>query len=292
MNIFKALFGSSDESPEEKRKADEKRRFDMFKYDGVRATKMGHPDYAVKCYREALAIHDDPEVRDYLSQVLIRTGAFDEAREELRILAGIEPDNASILVRTAQVAYLQEDYAAMSEACGLALQIDKDNARVHYLYAQAYIGQDNAVGAIAMLTKAIALQPDMDDAYLLRGQTLLKMGDTDGAGEDAAHLMDIEPNNEDVLMLKARVEHARGNADVAIDIYNKVVEVNPFCTDAFRERGRIKFDRGDMRGAQADMQTVMELEPETVTDINGEYSAEGVEQKVRRAYDNINPLGL
>ena len=54
MNILKALFGGSEETPEEKQKADEIRRFDMFKYDGVRAAKMGQTDYAVKCYREAL----------------------------------------------------------------------------------------------------------------------------------------------------------------------------------------------------------------------------------------------
>ena len=82
MNILKALFGGSEETPEEKQKADEIRRFDMFKYDGVRAAKMGQTDYAVKCYREALKIHEDLEVRDYLSQALIRMGEFDGAREQ------------------------------------------------------------------------------------------------------------------------------------------------------------------------------------------------------------------
>lgn len=104
--------------------------------------------------------------------------------------------------------------------------------------------------------------------------------------------MDVAPENEDVLLLKARVERKRGNADAAIDIYNKVTEVNPFCVDAFRERGAVRYEKGDMNGAKADMQAVLELEPEKAADINGEYSAEGVEHKVRQAYSNINPLGL
>ena len=40
MNFFKALFGGSEETPEQKQQADEARRFDMFKYDGVKAPLM------------------------------------------------------------------------------------------------------------------------------------------------------------------------------------------------------------------------------------------------------------
>ncbi len=292
MNIFKALFGGSEETPEEKQKADETRRFDMFKYDGVRAAKMGQAEYAVKCCREALAIRDDLEVRDCLAQALMRTGAFDEAREQLHVLAGAEPDNAAIHIQLAHLEYMQEDYAAMAEACGKALAADKDSAAAHYLYAQAYIGQGNAVVAVAMLTKAIALNDSYADAYLLRGRTLLSMGDVDGADADAAHLLTVAPDSEDVHMLKARIEHRRGNAAEAIAIYNKVVELNPFSADAFRERGAVRYEQGDMDGAKEDMQAALELEPEKAADISGEYSAEGVEHKVRQAYSNINPLGL
>lgn len=292
MNIFKALFGGSEETPEEKQKADEARRFDMFKYDGVKAAKMGQPDYAVKCYREALAIREDLEVRDYLAQALIRMGDLDGAREQLKMLADAEPGNVAIAMQEAQVAHMQEDYEAMSAACERAMQADKDNARVHYLYAQAYIGQGNAVVAVAMLTRAIALDENLGDAYLLRGRTLLDMGDATGAGADVERLMAMAPDNEDVLLLSARVERAKGNADAALDIYNKVIDVNPFCADAFRERGAVKYDKGDMNGAKEDMQTALELEPEQAAAITGEYSAEGIEHKVRQAYSNINPLGL
>lgn len=292
MNIFKALFGSKEYTPEERQKADETRRFDMFKYDGMRAAKIGQFDYAVKCYNEALGIHNDLEVRDCLAQALIHTGALDEAREQLCILAEAEPDNVAIKIQTAQVAYMQGNYEAMATACERALQINKDHAVAHYLYGLAYVGSGNVVGAIAMLTKAVLLQPDMSDAYLLRGRTLLSLGDAAGADKDATRLLEMASDSEDALLLKARIEHTRGNNDIAIDIYNKVIEINPFCTDAFRERGAIKYEKGDTRGAQADMQTVLELEPDKVTDINGNFSAEGIEQQVRQAYSNINPLGL
>ena len=80
--------------------------------------------------------------------------------------------------------------------------------------------------------------------------------------------------------------------DEAIATFTKVIEVNPFSPDAFKERGQVKYDRGDMEGAKADMLKVMEIDPEQASNVTGEYSAEGIEHKVRQAYSNINPLGL
>ena len=92
--------------------------------------------------------------------------------------------------------------------------------------------------------------------------------------------------------MAARVAHAKGLDDEAINIYNKVTDLNPFQLDAYRERGKIRFDRGDKQGAEEDMQKVLELNPSEMADVSGDYSAEGVEQAVKRAYSNMNPLGL
>ena len=93
-------------------------------------------------------------------------------------------------------------------------------------------------------------------------------------------------------MLKARIERAKGNADAAIEAYGRVIDANPFCIDAFKERGALRYEKGDMAGAKEDAQHAMELEPKDMEAVNGEYSAEGIEQRTRQAYRNINPLGL
>ena len=66
----------------------------------------------------------------------------------------------------------------------------------------------------------------------------------------------------------------------------------PFSTDAFKERGQVKYEKGDMNGAKEDMQKVLEIDPDKVAAITGEYSAEGIEHKVKQAYSNINPFGI
>lgn len=292
MGFWSQLFGGKELTPEEEKQEQQAKQFDLLKYDGVKAMKMGKVDYAVRCFQETLKLKDDLETRDYLSQAFIRLGQLDEAVAELEQLAAAEPQNVSIQSRIAQVAYMQEDYDRMAAACEHALQTTADEPLVHFLYAQAYMGQRNVVGAIAMLTKAIALKADYADAYLLRGQTLLQMGDLAGADADADWLMTHVGEQEDVLLLKARLEAAKGNGDAAIGLYDRLVEVNPFSLEAYKERGRLRLDKGDKAGAEADMQKVLELDPQQLADVSGEYSAEGIEQRVKQAYSAVNPLGL
>jgi len=292
MGFWNALFGGTELTPEEQKQEEEAKRFDLLKFDGIRAYKMGQTDFAIRCLNEALKMHDDLETRDYLSQALITSSQLEPAYEELQHIAQAQPDNLAIYLRMAHVAYMLEDYERMAEVCSTAQTIDDSNALVYYLTAQAMMGQNDSVGAIAMLTKAIALQEDYADAYLLRSQTLLRMGDTATADQDAEWLIDHVGDHEDVLLLKARIEAAKGNADEAIGLYGKVIDMNPFSIEAFRERGQLRFDRGDKDGAGEDMQKVLELDPNQLANVNGDYSAEGIEQHVRQAYSAVNPLGL
>ena len=291
MGFWNSLFGG-ETNPEEEKKAADERNFDLLKYDGVKAMRMGQYEYAVKCFEKALETKEDAEVRDYLSRAFIRMGRLDDALAELKMLTMQEPDNIHLKMQAAGVAYMKEDYAEMVALCEQALALDADNAMVHLFYAKAELGQDNIIQGIARLTKAIALEENLADARLLRGQTLLKMGDFNAATEDVAWLTEHTEESEDVLLLHARIEAAKGNADEAIRIYSQVIDVNPFQVDAFRERGKLRLEQGDKQGAEEDMKMVLELNPEEMADVNGEYSAEGIEQKTRQAYSNLNPFGI
>lgn len=283
MNFFKALFGSKPKTPEEDKKETEEHNFDVLKYDGKQAMMQGNAEYAVKCLTHALKIKDDPETRDYLSQALIRQGDLLMAYEHLQKLAETEPDNVKIYIRMANVAYMMEDYNAMSNACEKAMLVDKDMPELMYLYAQACIGLKDSPNAVAMLTKAINLREDYGDAYLLRGETLLADGKLDDAAEDVAWLMERYSETEEVLMLNGRLEKAKGDSDRAMATFNSVIELNPFSIDAYRERAAIKMEQGDKEGYDEDMQKIQEMTPEN--------DEEDIEEKTRQAYKNSNPFG-
>lgn len=292
MGFWKTFFGGEEESPEEQKKDADTKNFDLLKYDGVKATRIGQLDYAVKCFREALKLRDDMETRDYLQRTLVSVGRLDEAIEELKTMVEKVPDNLNLLLQTAHVAYMQEDYDTMTSFCEQALTVDADNAMASYMMAQALLGKGDMVGGIARLTKAIAQDESLGDARLLRSQVLMRMGDIDGAKEDADWLLAHTEGQEDVLLLVARLQHAKGNDDDAIATYGQIIELNPFHIEAYSERGKIRFDRGDKKGAEEDMQKVLELNPHALDSISGDYEAEGIEQRVKAAYSFMNPFGI
>src|SRR5574344_1787985 len=124
MNLLKALFGGKEETPDEKKVETTAKDFDVFKYDGVRALKMGENAYAIKCFKSALQIKEDLEIRDYLSQALIHNNELLPAYEQLRIISEARPDNQAAILMIARVTYMLEDYNAMADACEKAMLID------------------------------------------------------------------------------------------------------------------------------------------------------------------------
>lgn len=292
MNFLKSLFGSKAENEEEKRREEERKNFETLKYDGVRALQINQIEQALRCFSHALQLHDDLETRDYYSQALIRTNDLSGAYAQLQKLVEAEPDNLQIYLRMADVAYMMEDYVAMGHACEKAMLVDSENAQVLYRYAKACIGRDDLTNAIAMLTKAIMLNPKAYEAYLLRGETLLDSGDLDAADEDATHLLEQLADNEDVLVLKARIEQKKGNKAEALTYYNKVIDVNPFSMVAFQERGPLWMELGDEQGGSEDIEMAEKMAAQLAADQAQGVADEGVEQKVKQAYKNVDAYGI
>ena len=292
MGFFKSLFGNNSQTAEEKRKDEDSKNFETLKYDGVRALKQGQVDYAVKCFTHALTIQEDLECRDYLSQAYMHTDELSQALEQLQILGEAQPQNVAVFIRMAEVAFMMEDYEAKGSACEKGMEADKDNPMVLFNYARACNGQGNAISAIALLTKAITLKDDFGAARLLRGELLMNMGDVKRASEDAEWLEKNVEDNEDVLLLVARIAERSCDHDKPIVDYGRVLDANPFSVVAFKERGAIRMAQGDTKGAEEDMRSVLELDPKIAEGVSGDYTAEGVEHKVRTAYKSVDPFGL
>lgn len=305
-NFFKSFFSGKADTPEEEKKKTARKNFEIFKYDGLRAQRMGRPDYAVKCFTEALAIEEDFETLGYLSQLYIQMGELDKARDLLNRMVELEPELVSTYLALANVCYMQEDYKEMAAAAQKAIAIEEGNAAAHYLLGKATRGMNDGIMTIAHLTKAIALKEDFMEARLLRGEALLNMQQHKEAMEDIEAILAQTPDDEAALLLRGKVEEATGKAEEAeadyrhvtdmnpfneqaylylgqlfitqkklpeaISLFDEAIELNPNFAAAYHERGRAKLLNGDKEGSIEDMKKSLELNPQEGDALNGQFN--------------------
>lgn len=305
MGFFKSFFSGKPASPEEEKQKNIQKNFEIFKYDGMRAQRMGRADYAIQCYTEALALQDDFETMGYLAQVYVQTNALDEARKLLERMIAAEPEHISTFLTLANVCYMQEDYSAMAEAAQEAISLEKENPVTHYLLGKACNGQHDDIMCIAHLTRAISLKEDFTEARLLRAETLVKMQQYPEAMKDIDAILAQDADDESALLLRGKVKEATGAAEDAETDYRYVIELNPFNEQAFlhlaqlyitqkklteaielldeaielnpdfaqgyHERGRAKLLNGDKEGSVEDMKKGLELNPKGIQEVNGQY---------------------
>ena len=305
MGFFKSFFSGKSDSPANEKQKNEQKNFEIFKYDGMRAQRMGRTDYAIKCFTESLAIQEDFETMGYLAQVYTQTSELDEAHKLLERMTEIEPEHISTYLSLANVCYMQEDYPAMAGAAKKAIEIEEGNAMAHYLLGKADNGQGDGIMCIAHLTKAIVLKDDFIEARLLRAEALVQMQQYKEAMEDIDTILAQDPEDESAILLRGKIEEATGDKEKAESSYQKVTELNPFneqaflylgqlyitqnklaeaielfteatelnpnFAEAYHERGRAKLLNGDKEGSAEDMKKGLELNPKEIQNFNGQY---------------------
>lgn len=306
MGFFKSFFSGKPDSPEaEKQKAIQK-KFEIFKYDGMRAQRMGRPDYAVKCFTEALKLRDDFETMGYLAQVYIQGNEAILARPLLERMTRMEPHRAGTFVSLANVCGLLTDYQGMAEAARQAIVVDGENAAAYYLLGKADLGNNDNLMCVAHFTQAITLKEDFTEARLERAKVLIAMGQYAEASDDIVAVLEQDSDNETALLLRGKVAVLQGQTaeaeadyrrvievnpfsdqaylhlgallmdgqrlDEAIALYDEAIEMNPSLAQAYAGRGRAKMLAGDKEGALVDVKQSMELNPQEVKGLNGEFA--------------------
>ena len=302
-NFFKSLFGGNSES--EKQKTDQK-NFEIFKYDGLRAQRMGRADYAVKCFNEALQLEEDFETMSYLAELYIQMHEMPSAHDMLQRMIKLEPTLIKSYLLLAHVCFMQSNYAEMKEVAEKAVEVDAENPAANFLLGKAEHELHNDIMAIAHLTKAIVLKDDYLEARLLRAEILLSMNQLKDASEDLDAILTQQPDEEAALLLRGKLKEAENKEEEAEVDYRKIIELNPFNEQAFlylgqlyikqekateaialldeaielnpnfakayQERGRAKLMNGDQAGSIEDAQKAMELNPNENDLLNGTFN--------------------
>ena len=261
-NFFTSLFSGSSESPEESKAKEDKKNFDIFKYDGVRAQKIGQVTYAIKCFLEALKIQSDFETMGYLAVAYTSVNQLEEASQVYDQMVEAEPDHLSTWITRANLAYMMERYESVIE--GTTYVIEKDNtlANAFYLRGKAYQGLSDLLNALADLTRTIALKDDYTEAYLSRAEVLLGMRQADEALTDVEKALELSPEEEALYLLRGQIHESQDNLDAAHEDYQYVLDLNPFNEDAYVMKGKLLIKQGKPAEAADLFTDAIELKPD------------------------------
>ncbi|MDD4513991.1 tetratricopeptide repeat protein [Massilibacteroides sp.] len=292
-NFFTSLFSSSVEETTDGMSKSDRKKFDILKYDGVRAQKIGKLPYAIKCFTEALAINDDLETMSYLVGAYTMIHEPEKALDVLDQMIKLDPELLTTLFTRVSVLFMLNREKEAIEECLHIITLEPSNHLAYYLMAKAKKNLADMDGALDDITKGIAVNEDFSDAYLLRAEIWLAKENGNTALDDIEHVISKEGEEENAYLLRAKIHMFLNNLPAAEEDYNKVLELNPFneegalklidllilteryedaliavdelielspsLSDAYTRRGKIKQLTGDENAAEADMQKAEEL---------------------------------
>lgn len=260
-NFFKSLFGNNTVTTEEANDKDRQRKFDILKYDGLKAMKMGKVGYAIRCFNEALNFQEEFETLEYLAQAYIHQGKHAEAIDIYNRLTNLNPEQTDTFLKRAQL-YLQEgqDESVITD-CQYVLNHQRDY-RAYLLMAHAQNRLKLYEDALSSLTKAAELKNDMMDIFLLRSSVYYESGKYDEALEDINRAIILAPEEETAFMQRAKIYESFHNKKAALQDYATVTDLNPFYEQAYLETGRILMENQQIDEAISYFDEALEIKPD------------------------------
>ena len=135
-NFFTSLFSSSKpaEATEDKAK-NEQKNFDILKYDGVRAQKMGKLAYAIKCFTEALNIQEDFETMSYLVSAYTMANELGKAEDVLNRMVEMEPDHIATRLTRVNLLFMLDKDAEVITDCLHVIELEPSNHVAYFIGA-------------------------------------------------------------------------------------------------------------------------------------------------------------
>lgn len=223
-NFFKSLFSSS--------KEEKTKNFDIFKYDGIRAQRIGQLQYAIKCFEEALNIQDDYETMALLVPAYISAHQFEDALELTNRMVELEPEEPSSYLARVNALFMMDKEAEAIPDCLKVIELDESNVGAWYMMAKAKKSTKNLTGAITDLSKVIELKENFMNAWLLRAEIQLETGHPEEALTDIEKAIELAPEEEAAYLIRGRIHEAMNDYTAATEDYNQALALNPFNEEA------------------------------------------------------------
>lgn len=235
MGFLDRLFGKK----ENKDNTPENKDFEIFKFDGVRAQRIGKLAYAEKCFLKALEIKEEFETLFYLSSLYIQNAMDDKALETIDRMIKAEPLVTSSYLTAAQLLLRNEDKEKALGYAQRAAEINATDPDILYVLARTENANGMPQQAIAHISEAIQAKPDFEEAMLLRADILSHEGQTEDALKDIEQILCQDSENENAIYMKAKITFKQGLPEEAIKLFEEIIQLNPFNNDAHIAKAKV-----------------------------------------------------
>jgi len=164
-----------------------------------------------------------------------------------------------VTTETGTIYYSQEKYGNDPTRISTAQGGMKD--RIYNYLGQCETHLKRYPEAIAWLDSAIAKAPGTAPYYVNRGVAKFERGDKAGAAADYETALKYDPDNSLASHNLAHIKSLGGDKDAAEKLLTESIEKNSKLPYPRAERGYQRMLSGDLKGALADYNEVVKLEP-------------------------------
>ncbi|MCK9389054.1 MAG: tetratricopeptide repeat protein [Sulfuritalea sp.] len=197
-------------------------------YLGQIADQAGRDEDALRWYDQVAAGEHVMPAKVRATQVLLRQGKFDEARERLVAARASAPDDVRLLVAEAQLLRDAGRHAEAFAFLASALEVRPDHPDILYETALAAEKLGYVDVLERHLRRLIAIKPDSAQAYNALGYSLV---DRNLRLEEAAQLIDkalsLEPDDPYILDSQGWLLFRQGKLTAALETLQKAFAKKP-----------------------------------------------------------------
>ena len=203
-------------------------------YGNILFDQGKYPD-AIKSYKKALDIKDDPAALHNMALALLKTGKETQAMEFLLKAGTADKEGKVAHLSYSKLGALyidRKDYEAAEKYLNMADSLNPEDPIVKYNLGVAYLKMQQLEKAVTQFEKAGELGKN-DEALLMNlGETYFSINDYDKSVDIYNRILSTNKRNVLILSKLAEVYYEKGDPLNAMELYKKITILEPVSENA------------------------------------------------------------
>ncbi len=192
---------------------------------------------------------------------------MDKAREELKVISQLYPQNPDARYQIGLMAYQDKDYKRAEQTFEALYRENHDNRGLLGI-TETLSAQNRMDDAIKELDKAIAADATRRDLILGRANLYVRAQRYDQAVAAYKSMLEKEPSNPDLLFRLGETYRRKGDINAAADTFRKCSQAAPNSTLPLLQLALILETTGPADQAKAVYERILKIDPNQAVALN------------------------